>query len=87
MAEIKNLFEDISKLGTNAAAAMFESSQEMGAKFKEHLKSLLTSMDLVTREEFDVVKQLAEKNALENIELKSKIEALEKATKAKKKDA
>jgi len=86
MSEIKNLIGDISKLGSNAAAIMFESSQEFTAKLKEQVRNILPSMNLITREEFDVVKQLAEKNALENIELKKKIEELEKTAKAKKKD-
>lgn len=84
MAEIKNLFDDITKLGTNAASAMFESSQEFSTKIKDHLKGLLSSMNMVTREEFDVVKQLAEKNALENIDLKKRIAELETKSKNKK---
>lgn len=87
MSQAKNLLDDISRLATNTASAAFESSKDIGDKVKSQLHSILKSMDIVTREEFEVVRDLAEKQALEIIELKKEISELktpESSSKTKK---
>jgi BMFP domain-containing protein YqiC len=70
---VKNIIDDISRLTTNTASVVFESSKEMGEKLKSQVKSILTSMDLVSREEFEALKELCQKQSAEIEALKSKI--------------
>lgn len=79
MPQTKNLIDDISRLATSTASAAFESGKDIGDKVKSQLHSVLKSMDIVTREEFEVVRELAEKQSLEIIELKKEIIDLKKA--------
>ena len=78
MTNKNNFFEDISKLSGNAAGVIFESGKNLKSKIKEVVKSVLSDMDLVTREEFEVVKKMAEKARNENIALRDEIKKLHK---------
>ena len=70
-------FDDLSKLASSAAGAMMDMRRELEQMVAEQCKQLMHHANLVTQEEFDVVKSMAEKARLENEELKSRIEALE----------
>lgn len=86
-----NFFEDFSKLAgsamNTAMGSALQAKEQFEQTLKQQIESLLSSMDLVTREEFEVVRQMAEKARKENIALQERIETLEgkKTTKAKKK--
>lgn len=80
-------FDDLGKMASGAAGAMMDMRREMEQMGAQQLKQLLSKMDLVTREEFEVVKAMAEKARAENEALAARLEALEgkKKPAAKKK--
>ncbi len=71
-------FDDLSKLATGAAGALHSARGEMEDSFRVWLDRQLAQMDLVSREEHDVVRAMAEKARLENTELRTELEALAK---------
>lgn len=71
------IFDDFAKLMTDAAGAAQGMKREAEAVFQAQAEKLLSSMDLVQREEFDAVKEMAAKARDENEALASKIEKLE----------
>lgn len=82
MSQSQNpLFDELAKLMTNAAGAAQGMSQEVENLFRSQGQKMLNDMDLVSREEFEVVKAMAAKAREENDELKARLEALEKAAK------
>lgn len=70
-------FEDLSKFASSATGAFVDMKRELETALRSHMEGWLSDMNLVTREEFDVVKQMAEKAREENELLKERIEALE----------
>ena len=72
------IFEDISQLMTNAMGVAQGAKGEAETAMKGMLDRWLADRDLVTREEFDAVRGMAEKARAENEALKARIEALEK---------
>lgn len=78
-------FEDMAKMATGATSTMMEMRKEMEVMFHSQLERFAANAHLVTREEFDAVKELAANAAAENAELKKRIAALEKAAKPTKK--
>ena len=81
----RRLLDDLAKLATSAAGIVQGASQEVEQLFRQRLERLFDSMNLVTREEFDAVKAMAETARLENEALAKELEKLKagKATKAK----
>jgi BMFP domain-containing protein YqiC len=77
------IFEDMSKLMTNAMGVAQGAKDEAENAAKSLVDRWLADRDLVTREEFDVVRLMAQKAREENVALLTRIEALE----AKKKPA
>ncbi|WDI30588.1 accessory factor UbiK family protein [Hyphococcus flavus] len=71
------IFDEIAKLMTEAAGAADGVRREAETVMKSRLQSLLADMDLVTREEFEVVQEMARTAREENDALKARIEALE----------
>ena len=72
------LFDAIAKLMTEAAGAADGVRREAETVFRSRLQSLLADMDVVTREEFEAVRDMARAAREENEALKARIEALEK---------
>lgn len=79
---LKNFIEDISKLTGNAAGVAMEAGKNAQDKLKETLKHLLEGFNFVTREEFEIVRKMAEKAREENETLKTKIAELERKVNA-----
>ena len=77
-------FDDLAKLGQSAVGTLHGVKGEVEAMIRARLEHVLQDMDLVTREEFDVVRGMAREARAENSELADKITALEKTLKAKK---
>jgi len=78
------LLADLSKLLNSAAGTVAGMGREARDAARERMKEGLGGLDFVTREEFDTVKLMAAKAREENETLKARVEALEKALKAKK---
>jgi len=71
------IFDEIAKLMTEAAGAADGVRREAETAVRSRLQSLLADMDVVTREEFEAVKEMARLAREENEALKARIEALE----------
>ncbi|MDW4497084.1 accessory factor UbiK family protein [Sulfitobacter sp. D35] len=71
------IFDDISQLMTNAMGVAQGAREEAETAMKSFMDRWLAERDLVTREEFDAVRAMAQKAREENEALKARIEALE----------
>ena len=80
MTQTNNRFlDELSKLITDAAGAAQGMRREVETLMKTQGERILREMDLVQREEFEAVKEMATKARDENEELKARIAALEAA--------
>jgi len=79
------VLDDISQLMTNAMGVAQGARSEAETAMKSWMDRWLADRQLVTREEFDAVRAMAQKAREENEALKARIEALEAAGKSKKK--
>ncbi|MEL6111648.1 MAG: accessory factor UbiK family protein [Pseudomonadota bacterium] len=70
-------FDHVAQAMTEAAGAADGVRREAETVFRGQLQKMLADMDLVTREEFDAVQEMAAKTRAENEELKERLEALE----------
>ncbi len=77
------LFDDLSKLMTNAAGVAQGMRDEAETVMRSRLERFLSDSNLVTREEFDAVRDMAQKAREENEALLTRIAALEAALAAK----
>jgi BMFP domain-containing protein YqiC len=73
------LFDEFAKLMTDAAGAAQGVRREMETVMRAQGEKLMAGMDLVQREEFEAVKEMAAKARDENAELKERIAKLEAA--------
>ncbi|MEL6913704.1 MAG: accessory factor UbiK family protein [Pseudomonadota bacterium] len=71
------MMDDISQLMTNAMGVAQGAREEAETAMKSWVDRFLADRDLVTREEFDAVRAMAQKAREENEALKARIEALE----------
>lgn len=84
MTQTKNPFFDQMANAMNSAAGFTQGMWTEAETFiKLQIEKLLTDMNLVRREEFDAVKEMAAKARDENDELKKRVESLESLVKAK----
>lgn len=75
------LFDDMSKLMSNAMGVAQGAKAEAETAMKGIIDRWLADRDFVTREEFDAVRAMAQKAREENAALLARIEALEAAVK------
>lgn len=73
------LFDDISRLGTSVLGGLQGVKGEIDGAIKRQLERLLVDMDLVTREEFEAVRAMAQAAREENERLSARLAALENA--------
>ena len=71
------LLDELARLMTDAAGAAQGIRREVETGFRAQAERLLNSMDIVQREEFDAVRDMATKARTENQKLQERIEALE----------
>ena len=71
------IFEDVSKLMTNAMGVAQGAKDEAENAAKSLVDRWLADRDFVTREEFDAVRLMAQKAREENAALLARIEGLE----------
>lgn len=79
------IFDDISKLMTNAVGVAQGAKDEADTAMKNWIDRWLAERDFVTREEFDAVRAMAQKAREENETLNARLEALETPVKPKTK--
>lgn len=70
-------FDDFAKLMTDAAGAAQGMRREVETAFNAYGEKWLNSMDVVKREEFEAVREMAVKAREENDQLSARIAALE----------
>jgi len=73
------LFDDFARLMTDAAGAAQGARQEFETLARAQMERVIRELDLVQREEFEVVREMAQKAREENEALKSRIARLEAA--------
>lgn len=71
------ILDEFAKLLTDAAGAAQGVRREVETAFRSQAERILNSMDVVQREEFDAVREMAVKARTENEKLAARIEALE----------
>ncbi len=71
------ILDEFAKLMTDAAGAAQGVRREMETAFKGQAEKILNSMDVVQREEFEAVREMAVKARAENKALGQRIDALE----------
>ncbi|RVQ51662.1 accessory factor UbiK family protein [Sinorhizobium medicae] len=71
------ILDDLARLMTDAAGAAQGVRREVGAAFRAQTENWLNSLDVVKREEFEAVKEMAARARDENDSLLARIEALE----------
>jgi hypothetical protein len=77
------LFDEMARLMGDAASVAQGVRREAETVFRTQMERFVADMDLVKREEFDVVKDMVSKARAENEELKTRIAELEAKLKAK----
>lgn len=77
MTQQHRVFEDFAKLAGSAAESFAGAKQEMETLMRAQMEKLLAHMQLVTRDEFDAVHEMATLAIEENKALKARIERLE----------
>lgn len=70
-------FEDLARLVNDAAGVAQGAGREVKAAIQHRTEEFLSDMDLVQREEFEAVREMASNARLENEKLRSEIEALQ----------
>jgi BMFP domain-containing protein YqiC len=73
------LFDDLARLMTDAAGAAQGVKREVEGLAKSQMERLLRDMDLVTRDEFEAVREMAILAREENEALKQRLAVLEAA--------
>ncbi len=71
------LFDEMARLMGDAASVAQGVKREAETVFRTQMERFVGDLDLVKREEFDVLRELASKTAAENEALKARIAALE----------
>jgi len=71
-------FDELAKLMTNAAGAAQGVRKELDTLVQTQVERVLNNLNVVKREDFDVVKDMAEKARSQNMKLEARIAELEK---------
>lgn len=71
------MFDEMARLMGDAASVAQGVKREAETVFRSQIERFLNDLDLVKREEFEVVRDLASKAIAENEQLKKRIAALE----------
>ncbi len=77
MQKDSRLFEDLAKLASGAAGAAMDIRREVEAAIADRIERLMARGQFVTREEFEVVKAMAQKAREENEALKAELAKLQ----------
>jgi len=71
------IFDELAKLLTNAAGAAQGVRDEVETAFRSQAERILNDLDMVQREEFDAIRDMAAKAREENEQLEQRIAKLE----------
>jgi BMFP domain-containing protein YqiC len=76
MQSQNRIFEDLSRIATGAAGTLAGMGREFEQMVRERVKEFIGGLDLVTREEFEAVKESAAKARAEVEALRLRLDAL-----------
>lgn len=71
------LLDDLSRVATGAFSALTGVREDIESRMREQFEKIMARMDVVTREEFDVVQAMASRARTEQEALALRVEALE----------
>jgi hypothetical protein len=77
MNESNKFLDDVARMFGNALGVVGSAKTEFEAAFRHKLEVYLSSMDLVKREEFDVLKDMLTESRIEQETLKQRLDKLE----------
>lgn len=77
MTRNAKFFDDLAKMVGGAVSAMGNLKEQLTGEVKERVDDIIAHMDMVTREEFDLVQDMLKKSRLEQEQLKKRLAALE----------
>jgi BMFP domain-containing protein YqiC len=78
MTQTQNrLFDEMARLMSDAAGVAQGVKREAETVFRSQMERIVADLDLVKREEFDVVREMASKARAENDALKARVAELE----------
>ena len=73
----KRLFDDMARVASGAAGALGGFRSRMEGELRDHVERLMSRMNLVTREEYEIALALAQKARTEQEILTERLAALE----------
>ncbi|MGK2285916.1 accessory factor UbiK family protein [Pedomonas sp. V897] len=73
------LFDDLSRVATGAVGALAGMKREIEALVRQRVERVIGGLDLVSRDEFEATRAMAERAREENEALKARVAALEAA--------
>ncbi|MCH2546868.1 MAG: accessory factor UbiK family protein [Alphaproteobacteria bacterium] len=85
MQKNHKFFEDLSRMASSAGGTFLEMKRELENTVAAQIDKVLHRMDLVTREDFNMVREMAVKARSEQEKLAARVDALEKQLAAKTK--
>ncbi len=77
MQSQSRLLDDLARVAAGAAGALTGMRGEVESRLRDQLERVLARMDLVTREEFEAVKEMAARARAEQEALQRRLDALE----------
>jgi BMFP domain-containing protein YqiC len=77
MSAENRIFDDLARVASGALGAVTGMREEIEARFKDQFQQILDRMNLVRREEFEIVQALAAKARAEQESLAERVAALE----------
>jgi len=77
MQSQSRLLEDLARVASSAMGVAAGMRDEVEARLRDQFEKILERMDLVTREEFEVVRAMAQKAREEQLDLAARLTALE----------
>ncbi len=75
-------FDDIAKMATGAASSLLEMRHEVEKMVQSQIEKVSAKMNLVSREEFEVVRDMAQKARTETLALRKELDAQSPSKKA-----
>jgi BMFP domain-containing protein YqiC len=77
MAIDNRILDDLAKVAAGALSGVSGMKQEIESRLRQQFERILAGMDLVKREEFEVVKAMAAKARSEQDDLAARLEKIE----------
>lgn len=78
MKQNSNLFDDMARVASGAAGTLLEMKQEIESQVRAQVEKIMGGAQVVSREEFEMVKEMASKARMEQERLAARLDALEK---------